>query len=470
MAKQFGWSDETLVKTDNNFNTDLGNAKRLVTRHGEDIRFVHDWGKWIVWSDHRWQIDNDGAVIRLAKETVTAMYREAIEIQDERHRQELIRHALRSQAEPRLRAMISLAESESDIVVSPKKLDANPLLLGLKNGVVDLKAGQFRPGRREDFITKQAGVSYDPRASCPGWLNFLATVTGGNKDLQSYLERAIGYALTGLVREGVAFVLHGIGSNGKSTFRETLHALFGDYAIAADAGLLTERKIPGGATEEIARLKGCRFVAVNETSENDQLHEARLKFITSQDTITARNLYGHFFDFFPSHKAFVTTNHKPIVRGTDEGIWRRLHLLPFTATIPREAIEKDFRERRLMPELAGILNFAIAGAVAYLKDGLNPPVIVRAATDDYRQDMDVVGQWIEERCERGSHMSVPSSVAYWDYSNWAAGEIGWTLTRLKWRRNLSDRGFPADKGTHGQRVIRGLQLASKTPMTVVSGG
>lgn len=129
-------------------------------------------------------------------------------------------------------------------------------------------------------------------------------------------------------------------------------------------------------------MKGCRFVAVNETSENDQLHEARVKFITSQDTITARNLYGHFFDFFPSHKTFATTNHKPIVRGTDEGIWRRLHLIPFTVTIPKSAVEKDYRERRLMPELAGVLNWAIEGVAAYLKEGLKPPQIVRAATDD----------------------------------------------------------------------------------------
>ena len=418
MAKQFGWIDETLAKTKSeDFHTDLGNAKRLVARHGENIRFIHGWQKWIVWSDHQWQIDNDGAVIRLAKGTVMAMYSEAIEIQDERRRQELIRHALKSQAEPRLQAMISLAESEIHVVLSPKQLDADPFLLGVKNGVVELKTGTFRPGRREDFITRQAGVCYDPHGMCPAWLNFLVTVTGGNIDLQNYLQRAIGYALTGLVREEVAFVLHGIGSNGKSTFRETLHALFGEYALAADAGLLTERRNPGGASEEIARLKGCRFVAVNETNENDQLHEARLKFITSQDTITARNLYGHFFDFFPSHKTFVTTNHKPIVRGTDEGIWRRLHLLPFTVSIPKEAVKKDFRERWLMPELAGILNFAIAGALAYFKDGLNPPAMVRAATEDYRQDMDVVGQWIEERCERGSHMSVPSSVAYWDYTN-----------------------------------------------------
>jgi putative DNA primase/helicase len=273
------------------------------------------------------------------------------------------------------------------------------------------------------------------------------------------------------VQEEVAFFLYGIGNNGKSTFRETLHALYGEYALAADASLLTEQRTRGGPTEEIARLAGRRFVAINETNENDQLNEARIKFITSQDTITARYMYGHLFDFFPTHKAFVTTNHKPIVRGTDEGIRRRLHLIPFTVTIPKDAVEKDFRERRLMPELAGILNWAIEGVAAYLKEGLNPPLIVRGATDEYRQDMDVVGQWLDERCVCEPSASVPSSLAYLDYAAWAQVETGWTLSRLRWRRNLSDRGFEADKGTHGQRVIKGLGLKfGSPPMTVLPGG
>jgi putative DNA primase/helicase len=265
------------------------------------------------------------------------------------------------------------------------------------------------------------------------------------------------------VQEEVAFFLWGTGNNGKSTFRETLHALLGDYALAADASLLIEQRTRGGATEEIARLAGRRFVAVNETNENDRLNEARVKFITSKDTMTGRYLYGHLIDFFPMHKTFITTNHKPIVRGTDEGIWRRLHLIPFTVTIPDNVVEKDFRERRLMPELAGILNWAIEGVAAYLKEGLNPPPIVRAATDDYRQDMDVVGQWLEERCVRDPNSSTPTSNAYADYTIWAVSEIGWALTHLRWRRNLSDRGFEAAKGTHGQRVIKGLGLKNAFP-------
>ena len=161
----------------------------------------------------------------------------------------------------------------------------------MQNGVVELKTGKFRPARREDLITKRANVIFDPNAQCPNWLKFLDTVTGGDASFQSYIQRVVGYTLTGSVREEVMFVLYGTGNNGKSTFRETVHSLLGDYALATDAGLLIERKTPGGATPELARLKGRRLVSINETSENDHLNEARVKFITSQDKITARNLY-----------------------------------------------------------------------------------------------------------------------------------------------------------------------------------
>ena len=225
------------------------------------------------------------------------------------------------------------------------------------------------------------------------------------------------------------------------------------------------------ATPEIARLKGRRFVAINETAENDMLNETRVKYITSQDTIAARHLHKEFFDFDPTHKTFITTNHKPVVHGTDVGIWRRIHLIPFTIALDKIGkIERDFRERRLLPELSGILNWAIEGAVIYNRDGLNPPATVLAATEDYRKDMDVVGQWLTDRCERDPHAAVPTRTAYADYVLWAEGEIGWVLKPLKFRRNLTDRGFKAAKGTGGQRLIQGLKLKpSMTAMSVAGG-
>jgi putative DNA primase/helicase len=300
-ARQHGWIDEL---REHDFHTDLGNARRLVKRHGENIRFVPEWRNWIRWNGSHWDIDNDGAIMRFAEETVEAMYPEALALADDDARTRLLKHALKSQAEARLKAMVSLAETEADVVVSASKLDADPWLLSVQNGVINLKTDQFRPARREDLVTKHADVAYDSQAQCLEWQKFLNTVTGGDDDLQSYLQRAAGYMLTGSVREEVMFEAYGTGINGKTTFGETVHSLMGDYAIAADASLLIERKNPGGATPELARLKGRRLVSINETSENDHLNEARVKFITSQDKITARNLYQDFFDFDPSHKTF----------------------------------------------------------------------------------------------------------------------------------------------------------------------
>jgi putative DNA primase/helicase len=464
MAKARGWTDIAAPE----LHTDLGNARRLVARHGNNIRFVHEWHQWIIWEGTHWRIDADGAIMRLAKETVEALYAEAAKIDDEDKRKELRKHGLKCQAAARLDAMIDLARTEPEVVLSAQRLDADPWLLGTQNGVLELRTGKFRSAKRDDYITMRTGVAFEPGATCPSWLGFLDMVTGGDRSLSAYLQRVAGYTLTGSTCEEVLFVLYGTGNNGKSTWRETLHFLLGDYAVAADAGLLIERKAPGGATPEIARLKGRRLVAINETSENDQLNEARVKYITSQDKISARNLYQGLFDFDPSHKTFLTTNHKPIIRGTDIGIWRRVHLLPFTVTIPAHEVEKDFRERRLVPELPGILNWALEGLRAYLKEGLDPPAAVREATGAYQQDMDVVGQWIEDRCVRDPQATVPTGTLYGDYVSWAQTQIGWTLNNLKFRRNLTDRGFGAAKGTGGQRLVRGLRLQPPAPLHVAA--
>jgi putative DNA primase/helicase len=448
--------------------TDVGNARRLVARHGHNIRYVAEWDHWLTWDaiKERWEPDRDGAVVRLAEETTFDMLSQALGLNSQTDRDQLLKHAMRSQAEPRLKAMINLAKAEDGITISAERLDANPWLLGVQNGVIELDTGLFRPARRADLITKCAGVSYDPNADCPSWKQFLGTVTANDSDLQAYLQRVVGYVLTGSVRDEVMFVLHGLGRNGKSTFRETIHDLAGTYALAADAMLMVERKTPGSATEEIARLKGERFVAVNETAENDQLNESRVKFITSQDMITARNLYGHFFDFFPTHKLFLATNHKPIVRGTDEGIWRRLHLVPFAVSIDPSAVETNFREKRLLPELPGILNWALLGLADYLKDGLRPPGAVVASTDEYLSDMDVVGQWLKERCITDASASISVAEAYGDYTSWAHEELGWALSKIKFRRHLADRGFAGAKGTGGTRMIKGLRFSPRGPIVL----
>jgi putative DNA primase/helicase len=445
--------------------TDLGNAKQVVARYGADICFVPERKCWFVWDGTRWCIDDDGAVMRLAKSVTVEMLREAASLDDSDKRDRQVKHALKCQAAPRLAAMVMLASTEAEVVMRFGKLDADPLLLGVKNGVIDLRTGKFREARREDFITRQADVVFDPEATCPNWDAFQAKITAGDNALIAYKQRSLGYCLTGLVVEEKLFIWWGTGSNGKSTERETIYELMGDYAGSASAELLIEKRNDGGATPEVARLKGLRIVMINETNQGAALNEERVKFVTGHDTITARYLHENPFDFYPTHKIILTTNHKPIVKGADRGLWRRLHLWPYTVTIPEDEAEKEFREKKLIPEMSGILNRLLEGLRAYLREGLNPPETVQCATDAYRQDMDIIAQWIDARCTVHPEATVVSKEAFDDYDRWARGEFNWALSSAKFYRDMAEReGITSGVKVRGNKGMRGLRLNEPRPL------
>jgi putative DNA primase/helicase len=438
--------------------TELGNARRLVKRYGKDLRFVHAWNAWVIWREGHWRRDEDGAIVRLAKATVEAMLQEAFNVNDDK-REAMIKFALNSQKAAQLRNMVALAESEAEIVLPPEKWDADPMLLGVQNGVIDLRTGSFREARREDFITKRAGTIYDARAKCPNWDEFVSLIFDKDEDFIAYVHRCLGYILTGLTVEEILFLQWGTGSNGKTTFRETHIKLMGDYAIAVDPSLLVaqDNKQSGAATPELAQLPGRRLVTINETKDRDFLNESRVKAITSTDKIPARALYEKPFDFVPTHKTVVSTNHKPIVRGTDEGIWRRLSLWPFKVKIQNE--DKHFREKKLTPELPGILNRMLEGLKDYQRVGLNPPKCVRDATNEYRKDMDLIGRWIDERCTRDFFSAVETLTLYDSYKRWAEDNVGFTISVIAFGRDLSDRGFERVL-VNRNRGFKGLKVAT----------
>jgi putative DNA primase/helicase len=375
--------------------TDLGNARRLVRAHGENIRFCSTFNAWFIWNGHRWRRDEDGEILRLAKSTIEQIFEESAGIQDETLRANMRRHALASQGFWRLRAMVQVAESELAVVLHPDKLDSNQMLLGVENGVIDLKTCKFREGRREDWITMRCMVAYDPRATCPEWEKFQNLITGGNREILAYKQRMAGVFLTGEIVE-ILFIPYGYGSNGKTTEFETYQAILGDYAHAVDASLLVTRRDTTGPTPEIVALKNKRVIFINETQEREHLNESRVKYLTGNDTLYGRGLHEKPINFRPTHKTVLRTNHKPIIRGTDLGIWRRIHLIPYPVTIAEG--DPCFRERALMPERAGILNWMLTGLKAYQLEGLNPPKIICDATDHYKAEMDLFAQWIEERC------------------------------------------------------------------------
>lgn len=435
--------------------TDMGNAKRLVRWYGHKVKYVHLWGSWLLWDGTRWQRDETGGIYRVAKQTVARMYREAGELETEKERTKYVRWALNSEARTRLEAMISLARSEKGVSITPDQLDSFPNMLNCLNGTIDLMTGQLYEHNPDWLLTKRINVNYDPQATCPTWLKFLDRVMCGDKELIEFLARAIGYTLTGEVNEQCLFFMIGVGKNGKSTFIETLIALLGEYMAKTPTESLMA-KDRSAVSNDIARLAGKRLVVARETEEGQRLAEATVKDLTGNDTVVARFLHHEFFEFRPSHKLWMYGNHKPTVRGTDEGIWRRLKIIPFSAMITAEERDPNLQDK-LQRELSGILAWAVQGGLRWRQSGLTEPKIIRAATAEYRSEMDVLGVFISECCKVDSETWTDATGLYSVYTNWCddAGERAMSKRQLGLR--LKERGFASARTTGGLRIWKGLR-------------
>lgn len=423
--------------------TDLGNAKRLVALHGDNLRYCHPVGRWYVWDGRRWSEDATAAVERLAKETVQAMYAEAARIDDDEARKALVKHALRSEGKDRLAAMIWLARSEPGIPVLPEELDRDPYLLNVANGTLDLRTGELRPHRREDLITRLIDVEYDPEAQCPLWLAFLNRITDGNQELISYLQRAVGYCLTGDVSEQVLFIAYGTGANGKTVFLRTLLNLLGPYGKPTDPELLLARYGEAHPTG-IADLMGARLAVVLETEEGRRLNETLTKWLTGGDRLKARKMRQDFFEFEPTHKIWIATNHKPTIRGTDYAIWRRIRLIPFNVTIPEDERDPHLVDK-LRAELPGILAWAVRGCLAWQREGLGLPEDVKKATQAYREEMDLLADFLAECCATGPDKKVPAKQLYEAYRNWCEKNGEQPVSQKAFGMRLTERGFLREK-------------------------
>jgi putative DNA primase/helicase len=451
-AKAPGWNPGATEQW-----TELGNAHRLVRHHGEDVRYVHPMEAWFIWDGVFWRRDDSGDIMRRAEATVEAIFDEARQIPDEEIRTAFRKFALKSQARAQLSNMTQLAQHNLRVVLSPGALDADPMLLGVLNGTIDLNTVTFREGHREDYITKQCAVAFDRTAQCPNWIEFQKKIAGANADLVAYKQRVFGLLLTGEMVE-ILFILHGDGSNGKTTELETIQGMLGDYAHAVDAKLMLSPNDRSGATPEIVALKGKRAIFINESGDSDHLNESRVKYLCGNDTMSGRDLFEKPINFRPTHKTLLRTNYKPKIRGTDLGIWRRIHYWPYLVTIHDDEKVVKFRETKLDPERAGILNWMLAGLKDYLAGGLKPPPVVCKATKEYRQEMDVTGQWIGAMCERSTiGAKLRLSTLYKSYSKWALDEVGGAVSRQKLAEALREHGFESVL-SQGVTVFKNIRL------------
>jgi putative DNA primase/helicase len=393
--------------------SDIGNAQRLAMRHGDDLRYSPQLGEWLVWDGKRWAVDRTFEVERRAKETVLAMFRVATATTDEDKRKKFVAFAMRSLGEPKVRAMIKLARSEPGIAVSAAQLDADPWLLNVSNGTLDLKTGVLRPHRRTDLLTKLAPVEYDAEAHSDVWERFLDQLTGGDRELRDYLQRSVGYSLTGATSEEVMFLVLGPGGSGKSTLVEAIKATFGDYVRTSDFETFLKRSASGAPRNDIARLNGARLVIACEVDEGKALAEGVVKTLTGSDTVTARYLYKEAFEFKPKFKLWLVANHAPEVSAFDSGMWRRIRQIPC-----RHALADDEQD----PKVAGpaILKWAVDGCLAWQKEGrLRVPKAIVDATACYRADMDPLKDFIEEHCELAEGRSWASAQLFEAYREWA---------------------------------------------------
>jgi putative DNA primase/helicase len=420
--------------------TDSTNAERLLREHKRDIRYFTAWKKWLVWNGTNWKTDEGGALIHeKGLETVRNIYNELSKTDDYRERIEIENFARISESIRRREAMIKTAQYIQEINITADDLDCNPWLLNIRNGTIDVVTGEFREHRQEDMITKLANAKYDPAADCPLWKQFIREIMDYKPELINFLQTAIGWALTGDNTEQTMFILYGSGANGKTTFLNTIQYLLGDYATSTPTESFM-KKNTDQYTNDIARLRGTRFVSTTEAEQGRRLSEPLIKKITGNDQITARFLYGEYFNFTPNFKIFMATNHKPVIKGTDHGIWRRIKLIPFTTTIAQDKQDKNL-EAKLKQETSGILNWLLEGTARWKREGLIAPKDIQNATDEYRGEMDVIGNFIKERCVNDSDITIRIRELYKAYADWCDENKEHAVSERFFTMRLKEMGF-----------------------------
>jgi putative DNA primase/helicase len=453
-----GSGASALARLDEAF-TDRNLARLFARLARERALYVPQWG-WLVWDGRRWTLDAGGhrVATMAADELPLHFARLAVSAKDSDARREALRAALKAMSRHRISAALEMAKGW--LLAEPSDFDRDPFLLNVLNGTLDLRTGELRPHDPAARLTKLASVVYDPDATAPTWRKFLEDVFLGDQDLIAYVQRALGYSITGDTREEVVFICYGTGRNGKSVLLETIASILGDYARVVPQDLILAR----GEREDthpavLAELVGVRMALIVETEEDRRLNAARLKGLSGQDTLTARHLYRPYFNFRPQAKLWLRTNYKPRVSDHTPAMWERLRLIPFRAYFPPERRDKTLREK-LLAEASGILNWLLAGIQEWIRIGLREPDAVLEATESYRQEQDLIGQWISERCVVDPKAVTAFKELFDDYQAWCQ-ELGeQPISARRFATSLEERGFAKTTldGKAKAKARRGIRL------------
>ena len=446
--------------------TDLGNAERLIAAHGENLRYYVDRGAWLIWNGKRWEHDRTSEIDRLAMKVVRSMYKQ-LRGTDQEQGRKLFDHIKRSESQPRLAAMVTLAAKLPGVTVQANDLDHDPWLLNCLNGTVDLRSGMLRPHARGDLMTRLCECEYDPGAKCPRWLQFLDEVFQGDAEVTGFVKRLAGYVLTADTREESVFILTGKGQNGKTKMVEALRVVLGDYAADTPFTTFIERR-SDSATNDLAALVGKRLITASEGEDTQSFNESLLKQLSGGDPITCRFLRMEFFTYTPTFKVLFCTNEVPRIRSQNFAMKRRLKLVPFRQRFyDREDGRKPVKDDQLLPKLlaekSGILAWMVEGCLEWRTHGLMTPKVIRAEVERLFESQDPLAEFMEDRCSLGADAEVEVTDLWQEYNRWCENTKRKPAFKApQWfSKNLTQRdGIDAKRGGKGIRLLTGIALGT----------
>lgn len=444
--------------------SDFGQAEAIIYLYKDRLRYVVGL-EWLLWNGMRWIWDDREAVMQYGMVAARIRLKAANYAQELAESKEAREAALfrqRAASSRRnvgpIRRALEAAATMQYFVTDAQELDRDNFKLGVRNGVIDLKTGELIAPHPDHLITKRADVTYYPDAPCPRWEKFLKEVFQGDQDLIEYIQRCIGYSLTGDTREQCFFVLHGIGANGKGTFGEIIKAITGEYASAIEFKTLMAGE-GSKVGDDLAPLRGMRLIVASESEQGKRLNEALVKQVTGGDPVRVRHLFGRYFTFYPAFKIWLMTNHKPIITGTDRGIWRRVRMIPFNARFEGKDADKVLPQY-LQAELSGILAWAVRGCQRWQQVGLDMPEAVQKATEDYRTEMDTLGMFLSEATVDGAQYKVTVKSLYASYKEHTSESGLYTMSQPAFGRALIERGYEQAR-SNGVYWWKGIGLLAK---------